>query len=276
MTGLLAKVKGFRDQRSRNQGSLGFWVRLGLLLLLLSLVPRLLAGAEIINPAPVTARWVAFTFDDGPNPLYTPKILRLLAAAQGRATFFMLGKHVAKYPHLVQEVAAAGHEIGSHTWSHPRLPTCSLPELAREVEWPDLLLAALGVPTRGLFRPPYSACCPLVAEYLRHTRHRLISWSIDAGDYLGLTGEEIAHRVAAQLHPGAIVVFHDSDEEEAADRRPTIVALELLLPYLKWSGWHLVTVSELLAAAGSNHRLPGLQQLKYAIPEWPPSVRRNP
>lgn len=248
-----------------------WWLGWGLLLLL----PAWAGAAEPVTAVRTAGRAVALTFDDGPNPKFTPAILQLLARYRARATFFVLGVHAAKYPELMAAINAGGHEIGNHTWDHPHLPHCSPLELARQVEQTDLLLASLGLPPSGLFRPPYSEVCAQENFYLKATKRRLILWTIDAGDYLGLSGLEIAARVLSQLQPGAIIVFHDSDEREQAERRPTITALELLLPFWQATGWDLVTISELLARRegpqGPNYRL-----IRSASPSGPPFPRQNP
>ena len=252
--------------KSRYRGWLAWWFLL---------LPVWVAAAEPIATVPTAGRAVALTFDDGPSPRYTPPILQLLAQYRARATFFVLGAHAWKYPALTARIAAAGHELGNHTWSHPHLAGCDPRELAQELGRTELALALLGLPPGCLFRPPYSEVCAQLKLYLEATHRRLVLWTIDAGDYLGLSGPEIAWRVLQQLQPGAIIVFHDSDESEQADRRPTIAALELLLPYFRDQGWDLVTVSELLAR-GSYPRPGAYQAIRSASPGGLPSPRHNP
>jgi peptidoglycan-N-acetylglucosamine deacetylase len=222
----------------------------GLLLLVLLLAAPWTAGAA----APVTItsgssakHAVAITFDDGPSPRYTPQILALLRQYQARATFFVLGCRVEKYPALIKAELSAGHELGNHTYSHPRLPQTCKAERQRELERTELDLELLGCQTAGkLMRPPYSEYDQRLLKYLDHTDQELILWSVDSGDWRGLPAPCIVKNVLRQVKNGSIIIFHDSDEHEQTDRNPTVEALKIILPALQQAGYRMVTVSELL------------------------------
>jgi peptidoglycan/xylan/chitin deacetylase (PgdA/CDA1 family) len=192
---------------------------------------------------------VAITFDDGPSPLYTPKILAVLKRYHARATFFIVGSHAEQYPWIVRELLQAGNEVGNHSFSHPHLTKTDQNTRELELERTALDLDLLGKPGgHPLFRPPYSQYDHRLLSYLDHTHRRLVLWSIDSGDWRGLPAGAIVQNVLPKVHPGAIIIFHDADENEKADRRPTIAALETIIPALQAAGYRLVTVSELLAA----------------------------
>jgi peptidoglycan/xylan/chitin deacetylase (PgdA/CDA1 family) len=205
-------------------------------------------AAEPVWGGAPQGRQVAITFDDGPSPLYTPKILAVLKRYQARATFFVVGSHAEKYPRIVRELVRGGNEVGNHSFSHPHLTKIDQDTRELELERTALDLDLLGSPGgHPLFRPPYSQYDHRLLSYLDHTHRRLVLWSIDSGDWRGLLAGAIVQNVLPKVHPGAIIIFHDADETERADRRPTIAALERIIPALQLAGYRLVTVSELLA-----------------------------
>jgi peptidoglycan/xylan/chitin deacetylase (PgdA/CDA1 family) len=226
------------------------WVILTLLGFFLGLVPPGPAsGAE-----PVTVwcgapdqKAVALTFDDGPSPVYTAQIMALLKLYQAHGTFFVMGHRVEQYPGLVQALFKAGHEVGNHSFSHPRLTKIAQLSREQELERTALDLNLLGCPqSQGLFRPPYSAYDDRLKAYLAHTHRRLVLWSIDSGDWRGLAAPAIIKNVLSRVRNGAIIIFHDSCENARADRHPTVEALSIILPALKAAGYRMVTVSQLL------------------------------
>lgn len=210
----------------------------------------MLNGAEpVIWAGESTKHAVALTLDDGPSPLFTPKILALLKQYQAHATFFVLGRKVEKYPGLVQAELRAGHEAGNHSFSHPYLTESSQFTREKELERTDMALDRLGCPKKGrLIRPPFSAFDDRLTTYIAHKQQHLALWSIDSGDWQGLGSEAIVKNVLTRVKNGSIVIFHDSDEKDQADRTPTVEALEVILPALKAEGYELVTVSELVAS----------------------------
>jgi peptidoglycan/xylan/chitin deacetylase (PgdA/CDA1 family) len=225
---------------------LGFIVLLALLWSGLSAWPAPAAEPVVIWAGPPKVKQVAITFDDGPSPRYTPKILALLKRYQAHATFFVLGRKVEKYPHLVQAQLRAGNEVGNHTFDHPRLPKIAQPAREAEVERTAVDLDLLGDKESRWIRPPYSAFDDRLKAYVAHTHGHLVLWSIDSGDWRGLGRDAIVNNVLNRVRPGAIIIFHDSDETNKADRSPTVAALKIILPALKAAGYRLVTVSELV------------------------------
>jgi len=224
----------------------------------LALVALLVVGAASIHPvkgAQPEIIWagdqerpaVALTFDDGPSPSYTPKILALLNRYQAHATFFVLGRKVEKYPLLIKAMLRDGHEVGNHTFDHPRLPKTDQLSREQEIEKTELDLDLLGCPQKNrLLRPPYSAFDKRLVSYLEHTHRQLALWSLDSGDWRGLDAAAIVNNVLTRVRNGSIIIFHDSDEKDQADRSPTVKALKIILPALRAAGYRLVTVSELV------------------------------
>lgn len=190
---------------------------------------------------------VALTFDDGPSPIYTPKIMALLKQYGAHGTFFVMGNKVEHYPWLVQAELKGGNEVGNHSFSHRRLTQEDQISREQELERTALDLNLLGCPQESrLFRPPYSAYDDRLKTYLAHTHRRLVLWSLDSGDWKGLAAPAIIKNVLSRVKNGAIIIFHDSDHEAQADRRPTVEALRTILPALQAQGYRMVTVSDLL------------------------------
>jgi peptidoglycan-N-acetylglucosamine deacetylase len=222
---------------------------IGLMMLLLvgmgAVAPAGTASPVTISAGKSSKHAVALTFDDGPSPRYTPQILALLKRYKTQATFFVLGCKVEQYPSLIKAMLEAGHEVGNHSYSHPHLPKNS--QLARELERTRLALDLLGCPKDSrIMRPPYSQYDQRLISYLSHTDWEMVLWSVDSGDWRGLEAPAIANNVLTQVKNGSIIIFHDSDEANQADRNPTVEALKIILPALQKAGYRMVTVSELL------------------------------
>ena len=200
------------------------------------------------------AKLLALTFDDGPDPDWTPRLLEVLAKAGAKATFFMVGARAARHPELVARVAAEGHEIGNHTWDHPSLPTLGPEAVAEQIARTRDQLAPHG---QALLRPPYGHQDRSVDLAARRFGYRTICWHATGEDWLDRDAATIAGLLAEKAEPGAIFLLHDSlySWEEAAvrDRTPTIEAVAMLVERLP--GWRFVTVSELLAAGAVRERV---------------------
>jgi peptidoglycan-N-acetylglucosamine deacetylase len=215
----------------------------------LGVAPGLAWGAEPVTiwAGPANEKAVALTFDDGPSPVYTPKIMALLKQYGARGTFFVTGRKVEQTPWLVQAELDNGNEVGNHSFSHPRMTEEDQISRIREIERTALDLELLGHPQESrLFRPPYSAYDERLKTYLAHTSRSLVLWSLDSGDWQGLPAAAIVKNVLTRVRNGSIIIFHDSDERFEADRGPTVEALKTILPALKAQGYRMVTVSELV------------------------------
>ncbi|QKV72915.1 polysaccharide deacetylase family protein [Amycolatopsis sp. Hca4] len=164
---------------------------------------------------------VALTFDDGPYPETTPALLAALGGT--RATFFLWGEHAAAHPDLVRAIAAAGHAIGNHTWTHPQLTTLA-DDAARDQEvrrTQDLLTRLTGL-RPSLFRPPYGDTDAAVASAIAHHGLTEVLWSVDTRDWAGCTTEEIV-AAAGDVQPGGVVLMHEG-RPATVDAVPRILA----------------------------------------------------
>jgi peptidoglycan/xylan/chitin deacetylase (PgdA/CDA1 family) len=183
---------------------------------------------------------VALTFDDGPHPRLTPHLLDILRAANVRATFFMIGRNVARYPDLAARVAAEGHEIGNHTWSHPSLYGYSDAGVLDQIDRTTIAInEAVGRPP-VLVRPPYGNLHDRQRMMLYGARNMpTVLWSVDPHDWERPGSAVVMQRILGATHPGAIVLAHDIHS-------PTVRAMPDTIRGLAGRGFQFVTVSELI------------------------------
>jgi len=211
------------------------------------------ASVEITSRPDIAADLVALTFDDGPDEWTTP-ILEILERAGARATFFVIGEAVELRPGIARATLDGGHELGNHTWSHPRLPTLTYEEICGElVRTSESIRATLGI-APAVFRPPYFASSP---DVLAAAGECGFPWTVQASasvpDYALDTAGEILEGLGS-IGRGTIIDLHDGrpPREPLADTRrdrlPTVEAVAALVAQLQRRGLELVTVSELLAA----------------------------
>jgi peptidoglycan/xylan/chitin deacetylase (PgdA/CDA1 family) len=185
---------------------------------------------------------IALTFDDGPNPPFTDRILEILARYAVPATFFCVGMSADARPAEVSRLLDAGHTVGNHTWSHPYLPDLSRIELAGQIERTAAALTRAGCPTPTLFRPPYGSRSPDVLAWLPDMATGTVLWDVDAGDWAMPTAPAISRAVLDGAEPGSIVLLHDG----GGDRSATVAALPGIIEGLLARGYRLVTVDRML------------------------------
>ncbi|MFJ1707480.1 polysaccharide deacetylase family protein [Kitasatospora sp. NPDC088346] len=184
-----------------------------------------------------TDRLLALTIDDGPDPTYTPAVLKILDEHRIAATFFLVGENAARYPDLVREIAARGHHIANHTWSHPDLrslsETAARDELGRTS---DLLYATTGrAPT--WFRAPGGDFTEASLRFGAELGMRPMSWSVDPRDWSRPGSSTIVDRILTTVGSGSILLNHDG----GGDRAQTVTALRAYLPVLIGQGYQFTT-----------------------------------
>lgn len=199
------------------------------------------AQTMIYHSVPNESNRIALTFDDGPHPSQTHRILDILEKYNVKATFFMIGVNVRNYPDAAREVIARGHEVGNHTYSHVCAKNLSEYGLAQELGKCEDALEDLCEYRPHLFRPPEGVLNAYVQHCSDKGDYSLILWSVDTCDWEIKNAEIIAERVLSRIQSGDIVLMHDYI---ANSKTPE--ALEILLPKLLALGYQPVTVSELL------------------------------
>ena len=185
----------------------------------------------------------ALTFDDGPNPAVTPRLLDLLDKYNVRATFFVLGKYVRHFPSLTAEIAARHHAIGNHSDTHANLLFFSHKHIVDELtRCEDAILNATGKRTTSV-RPPFGFRGPNFASAARDAGFsQVVMWSVSAKDWKPQPSARVAKRLRKVRH-GDIILFHDGDHRTSnADRGHTLQALEYWLPRWKDAGLEFAAV----------------------------------
>lgn len=209
----------------------------------------------VVTRGPHDRGQVALTFDDGPDPAVTPKVLDALAAHGARATFFVIGRHVEAHPDLAARIVAEGHQLGNHTQGHARtLNLRSARVMQAEIERAEATLRS--VPSGPVGRPPYRPPVGLKSPPLARAAQRLglevVMWSLHARDTRGASAEAIATRVLDRVRPGDIVLLHDGHDLGGPPRMATAEALPTILQGLAQRGLEAVTVETLLRPDNSE------------------------
>ena len=185
-------------------------------------------------------RVVALTFDDGPHPQDTPRTLALLERHHVLATFFMMGRNVERFPSVAREVLARGHEIGNHSYSHPKLIFMSPARVRDEIQRTDRLLRGIGVEGEIYFRAPHAAKF-VVLPYVLVRMHKLnVQGDVDPEEWKGRPAAVMTASALRQVRPGSIIGFHDPLGAE------TLETVDDVLTSLAAEGYRIGTVSELL------------------------------
>ena len=206
----------------------------------------------------------ALTFDDGPHPEFTPRLLDILERHQAHATFFMVGEAAQQHPDLVRRVAQDGHAIGNHSWNHSSFPLISRRERRAQLRACEKAIAPYG---QRLFRPPYgyqSVASRLDALWLGY---QVVTWNLSAGDCRGRDANWMIDRLVNRIKPGSVILFHDvlyhTIEERCADREPMFKVVNTLLEQFS-DCFRFVTVPELF-----RHGRPQRQNWYWeADPDW--------
>jgi peptidoglycan/xylan/chitin deacetylase (PgdA/CDA1 family) len=192
---------------------------------------------------------VALTFDDGPSPIWTPKILDELKKADVKATFFMLGEHVGRYPEIARRVAEEGHEIGNHTYDHNVLIYYKTDELEKEIRDTEKLIKNITGQTTRYFRPPKAWLTDMEKRKIEQMGYKIVLWNLNSKDWVTFDDKYIIKYILRHIRPGDIILFHDSGgvfTAEGGDRHETVRTIPELVEKLKERGYQFVTITELL------------------------------
>ncbi|MFF8031210.1 glycosyltransferase [Streptomyces sp. NPDC016626] len=208
---------------------------------------------------------LVLTFDDGPDPVWTPKVLDVLKRHDAHAVFFVTGTMASRYPDLVRRMVDEGHEIGLHTFNHPDLALQSTERIDWELSQNQLAITgAAGIRT-SLFRPPYSSFADAmdnetwpVTRYIGSRGYLTVVNDTDSEDWKRPGADEIIRRATPEGGEGAIVLMHDS----GGDRSQTVAALDRFLPGLKEKGYAFDNLTEALDAPGAHSRVTGVDLWK--------------
>lgn len=189
---------------------------------------------------------VALTYDDGPNDPHTLTLLEILAKHKVHATFFMIGHFVRERPDIARAVAAAGHIIGNHTFTHPLLTFKSAAETRSElVDCRSALQDAIGEHS-ALFRPPFGGRRPATLRIARNLGLETVMWNVTGYDWNAPPASEVEAKVVRQMHGGDVILLHDGGHKGmGADRSQTVIATDHLIGRFKNEGFEFVTISDM-------------------------------
>ncbi len=192
---------------------------------------------------------IALTFDDGPNPYYTPQILAILQRFGIKATFFDVGYLVADYPNIVRQEYKLGNIVANHSWSHPVLTYFSAQGIQSQLtSTTNIIQATIGVrPT--FFRPPYGAINYQVIAQARNLHYTTVMWDGSAEDWSLPGVYNIVNKTLYYARNGAILLLHDG----GGNRAETVAALPIIISTLKSRGFKFVTIQQLVDDLGTPH-----------------------
>ncbi|KDN57889.1 MULTISPECIES: LysM peptidoglycan-binding domain-containing protein [unclassified Exiguobacterium] len=202
------------------------------------------AASKFITSVNTTSKVVALTFDDGADGANTNKILDILAKNNVKATFFLTGSGANHHPQYIKNIAAKGHQLGNHSYTHPDFTKLTATQMKSELDRTEALVKSItGKTTKPIFRAPFGAVNSAVLNGVGAAGYGYtIQWNIDTIDWKGLTASQINTKVQTNIKPGSIVLMHTG-----AGAPGTPLALPTMISQLKAKGYKFVTVSQLLA-----------------------------
>jgi peptidoglycan/xylan/chitin deacetylase (PgdA/CDA1 family) len=193
------------------------------------------------NSCNVEGPYIAMTFDDGPSPQLTPRLLDILKERGIKATFFVVGQNAAEYPDILLRMANEGHEIANHSWSHPALTKLGAEGLRKQIENTNDAIAKITGKRPALMRPPYGATSSTLNKRLSEDYGlKVILWSVDPLDWRYRNSSRVYNYILQNTHPGSIILTHDI-------HATTVAAMPETLDALLAKGYKFATVSELIA-----------------------------
>ncbi len=215
--------------------------------LLLAVLPTNSFYGPVLAQGNTQKKVIALTFDDGPYPPYTQKLLQVLREKNVHATFFMVGENAAHHPELVKEVQKDNHEIALHAGYHRDLLKLDPGEVRSNIAYGKQILKTLTGKEPLYMRPPHGFKDWSVLAGLAEHNLQAVNWSIIPRDWTNPGAKQIAKRVLDNAAPGAIVLLHDGDSPaQTAPRDQTIEATAIIIDELRKQGYEFVTVSELI------------------------------
>jgi peptidoglycan/xylan/chitin deacetylase (PgdA/CDA1 family) len=201
----------------------------------------------IVSRVDTKRKVVALTFDDGPNPPYTDRILSILRDYSAKATFFVLGKRLEEHPATGQRMVDEGHEIANHSYSHKYLLLRPPRTIREEILRAEAAIRKIAPESSTLFRPPFGKKLLYLTWFLKKMGKTTIMCDVDAGsaEFVSRNPWEITEIILGKVRPGSIIMLHDGGD----DKRHVVEAVQLLAAELTSRGYQMTSVSELLKQA---------------------------
>ena len=208
----------------------------------LGVVAALVMGCWMVSYAQTPHKRIALTFDDGPHSSYTADILALLREYQIKATFFVIGQNADRHPELLCQEVKEGHEIGNHTYSHPKLKEQNAESFSIELEKAQTAIKRISGVDALLFRPPEGFCEGVISTVAKEKGYQMVLWSVDTEDWRGRSADAIEDSIMDHVKDGSIILCHDY----VVGQSHTAEALRRVIPQLLEAGYEFVTVSDLV------------------------------
>jgi len=182
---------------------------------------------------------IAITFDDGPNPEFTPQVLALLQQFEVKATFFCIGKHIETHPELFKQTLNEGHTVGNHTYSHSNFfGFFNTQKVQAELEKTTRIIKQISGLDAQLYRPAFGVTNPNIRRAVHNLNLTTIGWNKRSLDTTNLTEEQILKRITKNLKSGDVILLHDTSEK-------SVRVLEQLLLFLRDTNFQSVTIDRL-------------------------------
>ncbi|HXH51087.1 MAG TPA: polysaccharide deacetylase family protein [Terriglobia bacterium] len=213
------------------------------------IIPSSQLFAPVVNRGPARSGSVVLTFDDGPAPPFTERVLDILAQHNISATFFLCGKNVESHPEIARRIVREGHTIGNHTYSHPFLMGRSRRFIAEEIDDAQEAIERVTGVRPTLFRPPYGVRWFGLMPVLRQRGLKLVMWSVMGFDWKYKT-QAIVSATTRRLHPGAVILLHDGHEQPPSggiDQSSTVEALPAIIEAAARSGLTFASIEKFVA-----------------------------
>ena len=237
---------GERSRIFKNTLSVFLFVVLGLVLSTL-FIPCFSLTTNVVCHGPKNEKWIALTFDDGPNEPYTSQILDILDREHVPATFFPLGKNSRLYPQVIRRMAETGYVIGNHSWDHRSMVWMGPEEVLNEIEGWEKSIDISYQPGLRLFRSPHGWKNPFMESQLKKKGYHLIGWSRGVWDSDQPGEEVLLQRLLKKPTNGEMILLHDGEDiKVGADRRQTVAILPALIHEYRRQGFQFVTIPQIL------------------------------
>lgn len=195
----------------------------------------------VVRRGRTSEKLIALTFDDGPNPSITPRLLDALARNDVKATFFVVGRNARAYPNLIRRIEREGHLLANHSDNHPNMARMGEPRIRRELDAVDEALAGAGQPAPAFFRPPYGAMGSALKEVCRETGRTIVLWSIDTNDWRKPAASKMLRHILNNARPGDVVLMHDIHPQ-------CVEIIDPLAEAMREAGYRFVLLDELFGA----------------------------
>lgn len=193
---------------------------------------------------------IALTFDDGPDPDATLKILNILKKDSIKASFFVVGKNVAKYPEILKQIHQEGHLIGNHSLNHQYNFFSGPNKAVKELNTTDDLIFKQTNLKPKIYRPPFGLRIWWQAKAIQGAGYKLITWDNMTKDYWGIPADKICQNILKKARPGGVIVLHDGHEGTAKSKTFVVQALPELIKQLKKQGYSFLRIDEMFKIAG--------------------------